>query len=527
MIDLLLRNARIYDGTGGPPVVGDLGIIGDRIETVGVPVPDGAATEEIDLGGLAVAPGFIDLHTHSDVSLLSDPGCISAIEQGITTQAVGLCGFSAGPVSPDSLRGMIDEEPVFAFPGVDWDWTTIGGYRDAVGRARPATNVTTFVGHNTLRRLVLGGANRPPTRDELERMRSLVRAAIDEGARGFTTGLSYAPGLFAAVEELAALAGVAAEHGLTYHTHMRYGDPDVGGSIEEALDTAERAGVILNISHMYPRANQPAEAADALLQMLEDARARGVEVTFDLTIFTRGGGAWVQSLPGWARDGGNEATQAVIRDPASRARLVEELTGPDADFWMANWDDQVICKVNRPENAHLAGRTIGELARERGDAPIDTALDLVLEDGQFWIAPTIKAQGHLDRLISSPLCVPIGDGFASHPEKHRAYGLMPKSFGTFPLLLGSYVRDRGVLTLEEGIRKITAEPARRLGLADRGRLAPGMAADLVVFDPSTVGNRATEADPAARPAGIDRVMVNGAWVVTAGRATGIRPGRSL
>lgn len=527
MTDVLLRNATIYDGTGGPPIRGDLAITGDRIASVGVGPVEPSAVDVVDVRGLAVAPGFVDLHTHSDVSLLSDPGCISAIEQGITTQAVGLCGFSAGPVSPQSLQGLIDEEPVFAFPGVPWTWTTIGGYRDAVAEAGPATNVTTFVGHNTLRRFAVGGANRPPTPAELERMRSLVRAAIDEGARGFTTGLSYAPGLFAAVDELAALASVAAERGMAYHTHMRYGGPDVRGSVEEALDTAAQAGVILNISHMYPRANQPLEEADVLLAMLDGAERRGVEVTFDLTIFNRGGGAWVQSLPGWARDGGSATTEAAIRDPASRARLVDELTGPDADFWMHDWDDQVICKVNRPENAHLAGRSIGEIARERGRPPIDTALDLVLEDGQFWIAPTIKNQGHLDRLIASPRCVPIGDGFANHPEKHRAYGLMPKSFGTFPLLLGSYVRDRAILTLEEGIRKITAEPARRLGLGNRGRLAPGLAADLVVFDPATVGNRATEVDPGARPTGIDRVMVNGTWVVVGGRATGARPGSSL
>lgn len=526
-MDLVLRNARLYDGTGEPPIVGDLAITGDRILAVGGALPAESGAEEIDLAGLALAPGFIDLHTHSDVSLLSDPGCRSAIEQGVTTQAVGLCGFSAAPISAESRRGMIDEEPVFAFPNVDWDWTTIGGYREAVTAARPATNVTTFVGHNTLRRLVTGGANRPPTAAELDRMRDLVRAAIDEGARGFTTGLSYAPGLFAAVDELASLATVAAEHGLTYHTHMRYGDLDVRGSVEEALLTAERSGATLNISHLYPRANQPIDEADTLLAMLAQARDRGVEVTFDLTIFNRGGGAWVQSLPAWARDGGSRATEAAIRDPVSRERLIDALTGPDADFWLADWDDQVICKVSRPENADLAGRSIGEIARERGQAPVETALDLVLEDGQFWIAPTIKDQGHLDRLIMSPLCVPIGDGFANHPEKHRAYGLMPKSFGTFPLLLGSYVRDRAVLALEAAIHRITAEPARRLGLTDRGRLAPGLAADLVVFDPATVANRATEADPAARPAGIERVMVNGSWAVIAGRATGSRTGRSL
>ncbi len=183
--------------------------------------------------------------------------------------------------------------------------------------------------------------------------------------------------------------------------------------------------------------------------------------------------------------------------------------------------------MNRADLAHLTGRTIGDVARERGQDPIDTALDLVLEDAQFWIAPTIKDQGHLDRLIASPLCVPIGDGFASHPTKHRALGLMPKSFGTYPLVLGSYVRQRGVLTLAEAIRKMTSEPARRLGLVDRGLLAPGYAADLVVFDPEIVANRATEEDPAARPLGIDRVMVNGAWAVIDGQATGARAGRSL
>ena len=217
-------------------------------------------------------------------------------------------------------------------------------------------------------------------------------------------------------------------------------------------------------------------------------------------------------------------TTAVIRDPASRARLIDFLVRPDAEWWLADWDDQLICKVNRPEHADLAGRTIGDIARERGQAPVDTALDLVLEDGQFWVAPTIKRQAHLDVLIASPLCVPIGDGFAHHPERHRAYGIMPKSFGTFPLVLGSYVRDRGVLSMADAVRKITAEPARRLGITDRGRLAPGLAADLVVFDPATIGNRADAADPAARPAGIERVLVNGAWAVVAGGATGERPG---
>jgi N-acyl-D-amino-acid deacylase len=494
---------------------------------VGGSIPRGNGAEEVDARGLVASPGFIDLHTHSDVSLLSEPGCESAIEQGVTTQATGLCGFSPAPVSPETVRAMVDEEPVFAFPGVSWDWTSFRGYLDAVRAARPATNVTTFVGHNTLRRFVVGSANRPPSADELGRMQALIEQGIADGARGFTTGLSYAPGMFATVEELAALASVAAKHGLTYHTHMRYGDLSVRDSVDEAIDTARRAGVTLNISHMYPRPTRPPDEADVLLEKLDSARTDGVEVTFDLTIFPRGGGAWVQGLPGWARDGGNEATAAVIRDPASRARLIEELANPGPESWATDWDDEVICKVNSPANEHLFGRTIGEIARERGQAPIDTALDLVLEDGQFWVAPTIKDQRHLDRLIASPLCVPIGDGFSHHPVRHKAFGLMPKSFGTFPLLLGSYVRDRGVLSLESAIHKVTAEPARRLGLADRGLLREGLAADLVLFDPGSVANRATEADPSARPVGISRVMVNGRWAVVDGAATGERAGWML
>lgn len=527
MIDIVIRGGTLLDGRGGPGRPGDVGIDGGRIVAVEPRLPDGIGHEEVEAAGLAVAPGFIDLHTHSDVSLLSEPGCISAIEQGVTTQAVGLCGFSAGPVSPDGLAGLIDEEPIFAFPGVDWTWSTIAGYREAVERARPATHVTTFVGHNTLRRHVVGSDARPPRPPELARMAALVDEAIDAGARGFTTGLSYAPGLFADLDELAALAGVAARRGVPYHTHMRYGEGGVTASLAEALETARRSGVTLNVSHLYPRAPEPDAAADALLATLEDARADGIDVTFDLTMFERGGGAWVQSLPGWARDGGMATTVAVIRDPAKRARLVDELGGPDADHWLADWEDQVVCKVNRPEHAALAGRSIADIARERGQAPMDAALDLVVADGQFWVAPTIKRQAHLDRLLASPLCVPIGDGFAHHPERHRAYGIMPKSFGTFPLVLGSYVRDRGVLPLGEAVRRITAEPARRLGLADRGRLEPGLVADVVVFDPATIANRATTADPVARPAGIARVLVEGTWAVVDGAATGARAGRML
>jgi len=527
VIDVIIRDATIYDGTGGPGRRGDLAVDAGRIVSIGQGVPHGSAREEIDGSGLALAPGFIDLHSHSDISVLSDPGCISVVEQGATTIVDGLCGFSAAPIDPAEAAAAGDEEPIFGYADVSVDWDSIGAYRAVVERARPAVNVATLVGHNRIRRHVMGGEGRAPTAAELARMRDLVREGIREGARGFTTGLSYAPGLFAAQDELVALARVAADEGVPYHTHMRYGEDGVVASLHEAVATAAGSAVRLNVSHLYPPAEDPPEGADRLIDIVEAARRAGVEVTFDLTVFPRGGGAWVQALPAWAREGGHSATVERIRDPDGRARLIAFLRGPTVEPWARDWDDQLIVKVSHPRHAGLVGRSVGDVARERGVSGPEAALDLVVEDGQYWVAPVIKRQDHLDRLIAHPLCVPIGDGFAAHPVKHRDLGIMPKSFGTFPLVLGSYVRDRGVLDLAEAIRKITAAPAERAGFSDRGRLAVGLAADLVLFDPATVANRATEGEPAARPAGIDRVMVNGEWAVIGGQATGRRAGHSL
>jgi N-acyl-D-amino-acid deacylase len=485
------------------------------------------SAEVVDATGRVVAPGIVDLHTHSDVSNLSEPHAISAIEQGVTTQVVGLCGFSAAPVVDATIATMVDEEPVFGFPGVDWSWRTMRDYLATVDRVGIATNTVTLVGHNTVRRLVMGGEQRVPSDAELRRMRDLIREAIAEGARGFSTGLSYAPGTFASTDELVALASVAAETGTPYHTHMRYDEKGVRASVAEALETAERSGAELNISHLYPRPSDPADEADRYIAMIEAARARGVRVTWDTTVFPRGGGAWVQSLPLWALDGGMAAMQARLRDPEIRRRVRAHFEDPNFD-WADDWDDQLIVKVNRPESRALIGRYIGDIARERGIDPLDAALDLVIEEGQYWVAPTIKRQPDLDRLLSHPLGVPVTDGMAAHPVQHRDLGIMPKTFGSFPQILGRYVRDAGVMSLEHAIHQMTQVPAERVAIRDRGVLRAGAVADLLIFDPATIANRATEkGDPAARPAGIDRVMVNGEWVVREGASTGARPGRAL
>lgn len=525
--DVVIRGARILDGSGGPERNGDIVVAGDRIVDVASVVDRAAGAEVVDASGLAVMPGIVDLHTHSDISTMSEPSSISAVGMGVTTQVVGHCGFSAAPVSAETIADMLDEEPIAAFPGVDWAWRSFAEYLAAVDHIRPATNIVSLVGHSTVRRFVMGSEDRPPTAPELLSMQDALGDCFRDGARGFSTGLTYAPGLFADDAEIVALAAVAGRAGLPYHTHMRYEwAGGVRGSVIESIDHATRAGVELNISHLYPRPDEAIDEVERYFELMDLARARGTSVKFDVTVFPRGGGAWLQVVPKWARDGGLAATVERIRDPATRARLTAELR--EGTAWVADPDDQLVVKISRPENAGLVGRTVGAIARERGQDALDTALDLIVEDGQFWIAPTIKNQAHLDRLISHPLSVPVSDGMAQHPVRHRDLGIMPKTFGTFPHVLGSYVRERGALTLPDAVRRMTREAADRVGLSDRGRLEPGAIADLVVFDPDTVANRATEeGDPGAAPAGISRVMVNGRWALIDGAHATEGFGRAL
>lgn len=521
---LLLTGTCIHDGTGGPAICGGVLVDGTRIREVfrgGIP-DDVRADEHLDVAGHVICPGFVDLHTHSDVSVLSEPGCVSAIAQGITTQLVGHCGFSAAPVTATTIADMAREEPVFGFPGVVWDWTDMDGYLAALRARRPATNILSLVGHNTVRRLVIGGAARPADGGERRIMAAYVAAALDAGAAGLSTGLSYAPGLYADETELHALARVAQSRGRRYHTHMRYGGMPIRAALDEAIRLADATGVAVNVSHLYPSPTDPPDEAQRLLEAIDGARSRCLDVTFDLTVFCRGGGAWLQALPGWARAGGVAGTLERLADPGARARVLAYLDDRGVD-----WDDQLIVKITDPANASVVGRSIGAVARERGEHAAETALRLVAEDGQFWVAPHVKRQVDLDVLINHPCCVPVTDGMAADPVAHRDLGVMPKTFGTVPLVLGGYVRDRRVLRLEDAVHKLTGLAAERAGLTDRGVLAPGYAADIVVFDADCIANNATDDEPTAAPSGIEHVMVNGHWALHDGALTADRPGQVL
>jgi N-acyl-D-amino-acid deacylase len=515
MVDLILRNGRIMDGSGSPSYTADVAVAADRIVAMERNLAgDGAC--EIDARGLVVAPGFVDIHAHSDV----------------TTQIVGQGGFSAGPVRPENTEAFRRDSFAFSFEGYEWTWSDIAGYREALARARPAINAATLVGHGALRQYAMGQAARPPTEPEMGIMRAELAKALEQGARGLSSGLTYAPGRFSDVVELVELGKVVRRHGGVYHTHMRDYSRYLLDAIQEAVRVGEEAGIPVNLSHRQAAA--PAywgETTREATALVEGARARGVEVTWDICPWTRGGGPFLQFLPNWAQEGGFASLRRRLEDPGTRHEIARQLDegAPDWQGWLPiPWEDQLIARTGRPEHGAWVGRTVADLAAARGLPPAETSLHLLLEDeGQYWTAPTIKSQGDINHILSHPLGVPMTDGMALAPYGPLGHPTNPRSYGTFPRVLGRYARDWGVLSMEVAVQKMTSVPARRMGIMDRGLLRPGFYADITVFDPETVIDRETFQDPHAFPAGIEYVLVNGRLIVERGNQHDVRPGHVL
>ncbi len=531
MYDVILQNGCIVDGTGSPWYRADVGIAADRIAAIGRNLEGGAA-REIDASGLMVAPGFIDLHSHSDVTVLVNPRVESLVRQGITTQIVGHCGFSVAPVLAEHRDEIRRDSFLFSYDGYEWTWDDMAGYRDTLSRVQPAVNVATLVGHGALRRYVMGQAARPATPEETAAMAAELGRALEQGARGLSSGLTYAPGRFSDVEELVELGKVVHRHNGVYHTHMRDYTRFLLKSIEEAIHVGEEADIPVNLSHRYPAAPEFwGETARKATALVEEARGRGVEVSFDITPWTRGGGPYMQMLPDWAQEGGVASLKKRLADPETRREIARQLEAgaPDWKGWLKiDWEDQLIAQTGRRENDSWTGRTIAELAEERQLPAAETALMLLLEDdGQYFVAPTIKSQDDINHILSHPLGVPITDGLALAPYGPLQQPTMPRSYGTFPRVLGRYARDWGVLSMEDAVQKMTSVPAQRMGIADRGVLRPGLCADITVFDPETVIDRETYQDPHTFPSGIEYVIVNGQLVVEQETQRDIRPGRVL
>lgn len=528
MFDVLIVNGRVVDGTGNPPFRADVAIAGGKIAAVGKLAGATAATT-IDARGQIVCPGFIDIHSHADWTLLVDPRAESAVRQGVTTVVLGNCGHSAAPLrSPSDVSNVV--LGYLRDDGVAVRWRRFGEYLDVVQQRRPAVNVASLVGHNAVRVAAMGYETRPATEDEVAAMQRLVAEALDDGAVGFSTGLEYTPGNSATTEEIVALCRVAADRDKFYATHVRQRDYQALEAAREAFQIVEASGVRLLFSHMPPRVWAPRRAAEEMLGMIERAAERGLDASFDSIVYTWGASTLAGGmLPRWAFEGGIQATLARLRDPAARERIKAHRTPMFKSVVTGHWDKLVLYYSER--NPQYCGRTFAEIGRDRGKDPHDAILDVMAEEGEglygmMWAGEAFDER-EMAEALRHPLCIIESDGLTLAHDGPLARMHHPFTYGWTARALGQYVREQRLMPLEEAIRKMTSFPAQKLGLRDRGLLREGLWADVVVFDPSTVRDNTTLADPDAYPSGFSWVLVNGQVVFDGHRQTEARPGAVL
>lgn len=514
--DLLIRNGTVVDGTGGPGVKADVGVTDDTIAAL-APGVTTAARRTIDAQGLVVAPGFIDMHTHSDSVLLEDGRAAAFLMQGVTTEVLGE-HTSAGPMLGKAERGLfsLTEDAKTRAPVPDW--TTLGGYFQKLEASKTSINVASYVGSGQVRACVVGYESRPATPDELARMKQLVAEAMRDGAVGVSSGLAYVPNIYATTDELTALASVASEHGGYYATHLRAGTPeDQLAGLKDAIAIAQGAKAPLEIIHVNSTAGGRIGEFAALI---DAARARGLDVTANVYPYTAGMSFLRSLLPPWAQEGGTEAMLARLRTPADRARMEETLGQSDP----ARWQRTYVSSTNRA----IDGKTVADLAAARKVRPAVALMDIVLEEGGYAFYISFgNTEDNLKKGMVLPWVHFGSDGAAVTIETFKGGKPHPRFFGSFARVLAKYVREEHTLTLEQAVHKMTLLSARRLGFDDRGQIAVGKRADLVVFDPQTIADRATFEDPLQYATGVQYVVVNGAIVVNQGAHTGAKPGRVL
>jgi N-acyl-D-amino-acid deacylase len=528
-VDLVVRGGIVYDGTGRPPEVGDVAIRGDRITTVG-DVGRLAAPHVIDADGLAVAPGFINMMSWSNESLIEDGASQSEIRQGVTLEVMGE-GWSMGPLT-DAMKAEIERRGA-GNPLVEYavEWTTLGEYLGWLERRGVSPNVASFVGASTVRISAMGYEARPATEEELGRMRELVREAMVEGALGVASALIYPPATSSTTEELVALAGVAAEFGGMYASHIRSEGAAFTEAVEELLEIARLANVRAEIFHLKASGRTNWPKLDQAIQLIETARANGHAITADAYPYTFSGTGLDACVPPWAHEGGFDVFLTRLREPATRTRILEGMRSSSSEwenpFLETAPDAIAVTGFRQDALRHLTGMTLAEVASLRGTTPEEAVLDLLVEDdnnvGALYFA---MAEDDVRRVLSLPWV-----SFCSDEESQAPEGIFlkadphPRAYGAFARVLGTYVRDEQILPLEEAIRRMTSLPADNLRLDGRGRLREGARADVVVFDPAEVQDLATPDDPHRYSTGVRHVLVNGTPVVSEGEHTGARPGR--
>ncbi len=520
--DLVLHGGHVYDGTGAPPVQANLFISGDRITALG-PGPLPADAEVLDVSGLAVAPGFIDIHSHTNISLLVNPKAESKIRQGVTTEIVGQDGGSMGPWTNSNHEAiaLIYQERF----GIEIDFQDVAGFFDRVRRTPGSVNIGSMIGAGTIRETVIGTTDRPASAGELEQMVGLVETALRAGACGLSTGLEYIPGTFASADELIALCAPLREWDLPYASHMRNEDDQLLAAIEEALHIGKQANVPVQIAHLKAQGQRNWWKAEAALQLIEQAWADGQDVTFDRYPYIAYSTGLGSLFPTWAREGGTSAFLERLQDPEQHPRIEAAVRAKIAK--LGNWNAVQITSMGNETLKWAEGKRLGTLAQERSIEPYALLYQLTVEDNNRGdMVGFGMSEANTARFLKHPLGMICSDGGARAPYGPMSEGTPhPRTYGTFPRVLGHYSRDQKLMPLETAIYKMTHQPAKRLRFLDRGILRPGAYADVVVFDPATVNDQATFADPHQYPTGIPHVIVNGTFAVRDGEHTGATPGR--
>ena len=524
--DIVIRNGVIYDGSGHDPIHGDVAIDGDRIAAIGAVQERGRT--EIDAHGLAVSPGFINVMSQSTESLIADGRGMSDLLQGVTTEILGE-GESAGPLTPAMKKEWLESEADIKYP---IEWTTLREYLDWMVKRGISPNLGSFLGAATPRGNVIGRENRAPSPQELDQMRAIVRKAMDDGAFGIASALIYAPGAYASTSELVEISKVAGAQGGMYISHMRSEGDHLLEAVDELITISREAKLPAEIYHLKAAGVKNWPKMDDVIARVNAARANGQRITADMYTYTAGATGLDAAMPTWVQAGGYEAWRKRLMDPATRAKVVAEMRDPSPDWEsllrLAGSPDRVLLVgFKNDKQKPLTGKTLADVAKMRNESPEDAAIDLVIEDGsRVSTIYFLMSEDNVKKQIAQPWVSFGSDAEASAPEGvFLKSSTHPRAYGNFAKLLGQYVREEHVIPLAEAVRRMTSLVATNIKLADRGTLTPGAFADVVVFDPNTIGAHSTYEKPMQYATGVVDVFINGVPVIRDGQHTGAKPGR--
>lgn len=514
--DLVIRGGQLLDGSGSPAIRADLGIRGDTIAAIG-DLSGQEAKTEIDATGLHLAPGFINMLSWANVSLLEDGRSQGDIRQGVTLEVLGE-GHSMGPLNESMKQEMLDGQQDITY---DIPWTTLGEYLQHLEDRGVSTNVTSFVGNGTLREYVMGYEKRPPTPAEMDSMKALLRQGMEEGAVGLSTSLIYVPSGHASTEEITELARVVSDYGGMYISHIRNEEDSLLHAVKELIQIATDADVPAEIYHFKASGQDNWDLLDSAIALVEAARNRGLAITTDMYMYNASSTGLNVLLPSWAKAGGHESTMEYLRDPAARQRMIQEVK------FHVPPENILLVGFRNKDMRHLIGKNLAEVAAQRGIPPREAIAELIYEDdSRIQVVYFSMSEENVEKKLALPYMAICSDaGSYTNEGVFLEQSTHPRAYGSFARLLAHFVRDRGVISLEEAVRRLTSLPAGNLKIKGRGLLRPGYFADVVVFDPERIQDQATFEQPHQYATGVEHVLVNGVPVLQNGEHTGKFPGR--